>query len=222
MDLIRVLLAADVDPAPQLNMHRPSRTGNSGRFIDPLLNTGMTPLVRATMAHDKEVVEALLAKGAPPDINAMGMTAFLVAAGAGPGHVGGTGLAAETSAGGDPDLELMDLLLKHGASVNAQITGTRTYSMRVARAPSANEGFTALHTTVQAGRVDLVRYLLEKGASSEIADHSGRKPIDLAAAATAANTTPVGGGGARGGGGDSAASAAEIRKLLQNAAGPGR
>src|SRR5690349_17958947 len=34
MDIINALLAADVDPSPELNMHRPSRGGNSGRFID--------------------------------------------------------------------------------------------------------------------------------------------------------------------------------------------
>src|SRR5207253_5466325 len=100
MDIINALLAADVDPSPQLNMHRPSRGGNSGRFIDPLLNTGCTPLLRATMAGDSEVVRALLAKGANPNINAMGLTPFLVAAGVGAGNRGGTGLAAQTSAGG--------------------------------------------------------------------------------------------------------------------------
>ena len=68
--------------------------------------------------------------------------------------------------------------------MNAQVTGTKTYSMRVSRAPSANEGMTALHVAAQAGRTDLVRYLLEKGANTEIADANGRKAIDL-----------VGGGG---------------------------
>ena len=212
MDIINALLAAGVDPSPELNMHRPSRGGNSGRFIDPLLNTGCTPLLRATMAGDMEVIGALLAKGASPNVNAMGLTAFLVAAGVGTGNRGGTGLAAQASAGGAVNIPLMDLLLQHGANVNAQVTGTKTYSMRIARAPSSNEGMTALHTAAQAGKVDLVRYLLDKGANPELVDSNGRKAIDVV------------GGGARGGAAPAPpaaaanpAIAAEIRALLQNA-----
>jgi ankyrin repeat protein len=227
MDIIRALLDADVDPSPQLNMHRPSRGGNSGRFIDPLLNTGCTPLLRAAMANDIEVVRALLAKGASPNINAMGLTAFLVAAGVGTGTRGGTGLAAAASAGGAANTALMDLLLEHGADVNAQVTGTKTYSMRVARAPSSNEGMTALHVAAQGGRADLVRYLLEKGASTEIADASGRKPIDLIAAGPRAGApappvgsvnpgtpaaSPAGAGSTAAGSG-----AADIRALFEKA-----
>jgi ankyrin repeat protein len=209
MDIINALLAADVDPSPELNMHRPGRGGNSGRFIDPLLNTGCTPLLRATMANDMEVVRALLAKAASPNINAMGLTAFLVAAGVGTGTRGGTGLAAAASAGGAPNTALMDLLLQHGADVNAQVTGTKTYSMRIARAPSANEGMTALHTAAQVGKADLVRYLLEKGASTEIVDSNGCKAIDMVGAcAQGARAVPA----------PPAASAAEIRALLVNAA----
>src|SRR5262245_16733951 len=170
MDIINALLAADVDLNPQLNFHRPSRGGNSGRFIDPLLNTGCTPLLRATMAGDAEVVRALLAKGANPNINDMGLTPFLVAAGVGAGNGGGTGVAAQSSAGGPVNMELMEMLLQHGADVNAQVTGTLTYSMRVSRAPSANEGKTALHVAAEAGKTDLVRYLLGKGARSQITD----------------------------------------------------
>jgi ankyrin repeat protein len=234
MEIINALLAADVDPSPELNMHRPSRGGNSGRFIDPLLNTGCTPLLRATMANDMEVVQALLAKGASPNVNAMGLTAFLVAAGVGTGTRGGTGLAAAASAGGTANVPLMELLLKHGANVNAQVTGTKTYSMRIARSPSANEGMTALHVAAQAGNTDLVRYLIEKGANTELLDSNGRKAIDLVgsaraggtpapsattgnAAAPAAGTPPAAGAGARGGpagGGVNPARTAEIRALL--------
>jgi ankyrin repeat protein len=237
MDIISALLAADVDPSPELNMHRPSRGGNSGRFIDPLLNTGCTPLLRAAMGNDIEVVQALLAKGASPNINAMGLTAFLVAAGVGTGTRGGTGLAAAASAGGAANVALMDLLLQHGANINAQVTGTKTYSMRIARSPSANEGMTALHVAAQAGKTDLVRYLVEKGANTEILDTNGRKAIDLVgigaraggapapsaatgnanAAPAAAGTPPASGGGTRGGpagGGVSTANTAEIRALL--------
>lgn len=179
MDIVNALLAADVDPNPQLNFHRPSRGGNSGRFIDPLLNTGCSPLLRATMAGDSEVVRALLAKGADPDINAMGLTSFLVAAGVGAGNRGGTGLAAQTSAGGPVNMELMELLLQHGADLNAQVRGTNTYSMRVSRAPSANEGKTALHIAAESGKTDLARYLLNKGARMDIIDADGKKPVEL-------------------------------------------
>jgi len=181
MDIFNALLAANVDLNPELNFHRPSRGGNSGRFIDPLMNTGCTPLLRATMGGDSEVVRALLDKGANPNINDMGLTPFLVAAGVGAGNRGGTGLAAQYSAGGPVNMELMELLLQHGADVNAQVSGTRTYSMRVSRAPSANEGKTALHMAAETGKTDLVRYLLQKGGNTEITDADGKKPFDLMA-----------------------------------------
>jgi hypothetical protein len=233
MDIINTLLAADVDPNPALNMHRPSRGGNSGRFADPLLSTGCTPLLRATMASDMEVIQALLAKGASPNINDMGLTPFLVAAGVGTGNRGGTGLAAAASAGGASNIALMDLLLQHGADVNAQVTGTKTYSMRISRAPSANEGMTALHVAAQTGKTDLVRYLLEKGANPQIVDTNGRKPIDLAGGsapggaargggAPAPATPPVAADrGGRGGGTPNAANAVEIRAMLESAASKG-
>jgi ankyrin repeat protein len=175
VEIINLLLAAGVDPDTQLNMHRPSRGGNSGRFGDPLLSTGCTPLLRATMGNDMEVVQALLAKGASPNINDMGMTAFLVAAGFG----GGRGFGGQAGASGVANIPLMDLLLQHGADVNVQVTGTKTYSMRVSRAPSMNEGMSALHIAAQSGRADVVRFLLDKGANPEIVDDNGHKPIDL-------------------------------------------
>ena len=210
MDIINALLGADVDASPQLNFHRPSRGGNSGRFIDPLMGTGGTPLLRAIMAGDAEVVGTLLAHGADPNINAMGLTPFLVAAGVGAGHVGGTGLAAEYSAGGPVNIDLMELLLENGANVNDQVTGTQTYSMRITRAPSANEGRTALHVAAQEGKQELVRHLLEKGADTEITDEEGLKAIDLVGGDDQSVTATSAEDGAQ--------AAVEIRSLLESAA----
>jgi uncharacterized protein len=214
MEIINALLAAGVNLNPQLNMHRPSRGGNSGRFIEEFLNTGCTPLLRATIAGDVEVVRALLDKGASPNISGMGLTPFLIAAGVGTGGRG-TGLAASTSAGGPVNMEIMNLLLQHGADVNAQVTGTQTYSLRISRAPSATEGMTALHVAAQAGRVDEIHYLLEKGARTDLADSNGRKPIDLVGTGT---TQPAAGGVVTAAEirSPGAASAAEIRSLLES------
>ncbi len=225
MDIIKTLLAADVDPNPELNMHRPSRGGNSGRFVENQLSTGCTPLFRAAQSGDMEVIQALLAKGANPNVNTMGLTSFLVAAGVGPGARGGTGLAAAGAVGGAVNMALMDLLIQHGADVNAQVTGTQTYSMRVSRAPSANEGMTALHSAVQGGRLDMVKYLVEKGANTQIVDASGRKPIDMlnpsgrggAAPAAERPGSGAGRGGPGGGGAVSAATSTEIRAVLESA-----
>jgi ankyrin repeat protein len=201
MNIINRLLAADVDVNAEMNMHRPNRGGNSGRFGDRLLSTGCTPLARATQAGDIDVVRVLLAKGANPNINDMGFTPFLQAAGV---TMGG---------GGTPNTAIMDLMIQHGADVNAQVTGTRTYSMRISYNPPADkEGTSALHEAAQAGRKDVVRYLLDKGANPELVDANGKKPIDVIGAGA--------GGGGRGRGGAASAgvtpeTAAEIRAMLQ-------
>jgi uncharacterized protein len=230
MDIIRALLDANVDPNPELRMHRPTRGGYTGRFSDPLLDTGCTPLLRAILGNDLEVAQALLAKGASPDIAAMGVTPFLAAAGAGNSGRGGTTPANAASAA----IPLMDLLLRYRADINAQVSGTKTYSMRISRSPSTNEGMTALHVAAQAGRTDLVRYLLEKGANPEITDANGHKAIDLAGARNGNSGTPAesgaapqGAAAARSAGpgnrsglqaGAASANAAEIRALLEKAA----
>jgi ankyrin repeat protein len=117
-------------------------------------------------------------------------------------------------------------MIQHGADVNTQVTGTRSYSMRISyNPPPDKEGTSALHGAVQAGRTDLVRYLLEKGATPDLVDANGRKPIDLldiaATEGRAAGPATAGrGAGGRGGAGVAVnpATAAEIRALLREAA----
>ena len=140
-------------------------------------------------------------------------------------------------------------MLAHGADVNAQVTGAASYSGRIARAltgdpvnTTSNEGMTALHVAVRSQNASLVRYLLDKGARTDIKDASGRTPLDVLNgvpafqpavfadadgvvppnpnAAPAAPPAPAGagrGGGAGGRGGGNPAAVQEIRAMLQGA-----
>jgi cytohesin len=219
MEIINTLLAAGVDPNPEMNFHRPNAPGR-GRFGDNQVSTGTTALFRAVQLNDVEVVEALLKKGANPNINSMGYTPFGLVAGAGPNERGGRGNA-------QMNLAVLDLLTQYGADVNAKISGTLSNSFHIGYGNAndgvnSKEGTSSLHEAARSGRQDLVRYLIDHGANPNLLDGEGLKPVDVVGkvrgtvpAATAA--APAGAKGKAGPAGPSQAALAEIRTLLQAA-----
>jgi len=184
VDIIRMLLDAGVDPNAQLNLHRPGRGGNSGRFTDDLLRTGCTPLLRAAMSHDNEVIELLLQHGALVDLpNVNGVTPLIAAAGM--GMRGGPGTIVPDFRGDfGPDaaanaVRTLELLVKAGANVNARVTDTSSHSGRIARASSMTkrQGETALYGAIFRGWTPVVQYLLQHGARIDVMDDLGRTPL---------------------------------------------
>jgi len=180
LDIVRALLEADVDPNTQLNMHRPGRGGNSGRFIDDLMTTGATPLLRAAIGVDVEAVRLLLEHGALVDLpNVMGVTPLMAAAGIGVTARDRAGVAGDVE---DRVIETLDVLLGAGADIHARVTDTTSRTARIAR-PSTmtdREGQTALYGAIRFGWERVVQYLIERGAEVDIVDALGRSPVDQA------------------------------------------
>jgi uncharacterized protein len=219
MEIIKALLDAGADPNVEMNFHRPNAPGR-GRFGDNQVSTSTTALFRAVQLEDKEVIELLLSKGANPNINSMGYTPFGLVAGNGPNGRGGAG-------GGPINLELLNLLAKHGADVNAKISGTLSYSFHIGYGNSndgvnSKEGTTALHEAARNARLDMVRALIDLGANPNLIDADGKKPIDVVGkvrGTPAANgpATPAAKGKGKGPAGPSPETLAEIRTLLETA-----
>ena len=217
MQVINRLLAAGVNVNPEMNFHRPNAPSR-GRFADNQVSTRTTPLFRSVQLNDVEVAEALLNKGADPNINTMGYTPFGLAAGNGPNGRGG---------GQTVNPVMMDLLAKHGADVNAKISGTLSFSFHIGYGNTndgvnSKEGTTALHEAARTGQLDLVKHLLELGADPNILDADGKKPFDVigkprVAAGAAAPANGRGAGRGRGPSGPNEETLGEIRKLLETA-----
>ena len=185
LDIVRMLLDAGVNPNPQLNMLRPSRGGNSGRFRDDLLQTGATPLLRAAQSFDSEAVRALLGKGALVDLpNVNGVTPFMAAAGVDAGR-GGSDLFSDgllDAEGEKRAIATLEILLAAGADVNARVTDTSSYTARIARSSSMTDrqGQTAIFGAAQGRRAAIVRFLLDHGAKVDVTDDSGKTLLSAA------------------------------------------
>jgi ankyrin repeat protein len=183
LDVMATLLAAGVNPNPQLNMHRPGRGGNSSRFTDDLLTTGATPLLRAAIGNDLDAVQLLLQHGALVDLpNVMGVTPLMGAAGMG---VSGRDRRLNIDSTDDIQLRIiatLEVLLAAGADINARVADIEGRSARIARISTMTEREqqTALFGAVKFGWARVVEYLIDHGAAVDIVDALGKSPLDAA------------------------------------------
>jgi hypothetical protein len=190
MQLVTALIASGVDVNAQLNFHRPGRGGNSQRFVDDLLTTGATPLLRAAIMHDNDALRALLTAGAQVDLpNVMGVTPLMAAAGVGVREPGFGANRAPDFTSKKIESEViasLDILLAAGADVNTTIADLQSRTARIARQNSMTDrqGQSALHQAAGRGWPDVVAYLLAHGANPAAKDGLGRTALVLA-------TTPV-------------------------------
>ena len=99
----------------------------------------------------------------------------------------GTRGAAGVPGPGPPDnatllsLETMEILRKAGADMNARITDVTSLTARIARdntmtgPPGPDRAVLAAET----GRTEVVRYLVEHGARTDLKDDAGKTALDL-------------------------------------------
>jgi ankyrin repeat protein len=182
LQVARRLLELGADPNTQLNMHRPGRGGNSGRFSDDLLTTGCTPLLRAAWSVDREAVALLLEHGALPDLpNVMGVTPLMAASGIGYGE--GSSRAGVGALGPDPEanaIAVIGMLIEAGADVNARITDTSSRTAIIARpnATTDRQGQTAIFGTISREWPRVAQFLLDNGARVDVKDAAGKTLLD--------------------------------------------
>jgi ankyrin repeat protein len=154
---VKVLLAHGADVNARLHQEKPTV-----RALNELQFEGATPLLLAAEVNSLDVIKALVAAGADPNIpTAYGTTALHVASGAGTDvqrarSIEERGFAVETAR----------YLLDRGADVNAV----------------GEFGWTPLHNAAYQGLTDVIELLVSRGAKTETKDKLGQTPLSISLA----------------------------------------
>jgi len=182
LELARLFLRDGVNPNSQLNMHRPGRGGNSGRYTEEIMITGATPMLRAALSQDSDAIKLLLEYGGRVnEPNVMGVTPLMAAAGLGLGRPSPrfNPIAPDAQ---DRSIATLEILLGAGADINARITDVTSRTARWSRGTLVSErgGQSALYGAVQWAWPRVVQYLIDHGANVAIKDDRGVAPLDAA------------------------------------------
>lgn len=175
------LLEMGVDPNPQLNFHRPGRGGGSARFVDDLMNTGATPMLRAAIHWDVEGMALLAKHGGDVNLpNLMGVTPFMAAAQQGQSLPDIRFWFTEKDQ--QQAIKALDFLLGAGADQHARILDVSSLTARIARPSQLTErgGQTAIYGAIKFALADVVAWMIANGAKVDIEDDLGVSPLDAA------------------------------------------
>lgn len=171
---VQALLARGADPDRSLAKGSPVRRfGSQWALSTPM--TGGTPLMVAAIYLELDIMRALLAAGASPDVAlADGTTPLLAAAGISVEH------EARPS-----DLERWNMVDSDNPPVPRDkaevIDAVRLLVDAGAAVNHANDaGDTALHAAAASGHTPLIQLLADAGATLDVKNASGQTPLDLA------------------------------------------
>jgi ankyrin repeat protein len=148
-------------------------------LIDP---DGTTALLLAIINGHFDTAAVLLLKGADPNLaDSTGMAALYAAVDMNTlGEVYGRP-AQRPSSGDTSALDLIKLLLNHGANPNAQLKSPTLYRAHTPGEPNLNEGATPLMRASKNGDAAAMRLLLDNGADPELAQKNHTTALMLAA-----------------------------------------
>jgi ankyrin repeat protein len=159
LDVAKKLLAKGAQPNTRLTRPTIGRYHGSG---DNSLGEGTTPFLRAAKAVDVPMMRVLLDGGADPTLTKKDRTNAAMLVSAGLANGGYLRSAATTPAAAT--LDALALLIERGVDVRAFNTA----------------GETALHIAADRGLEPVVKFLVERGARTQVTDKRGRTPLDMA------------------------------------------